>query len=94
MAISSEQAEVIAIKALEWLSATDDLLMTFLGSTGMDLNDLKTGASDSGVLAGILDFILMDDEWVRGFSEFAEIPLSAPYEARQALPGGEQMHWT
>jgi hypothetical protein len=92
--MSSEQAEITGIKALSWLSATDDLLMTFLGSSGMDLNDLKSGMSDPAILGGVLDFVLMDDDWVRQFCEFAQIPTTTPFEARQALPGGEQVHWT
>lgn len=94
MTISSQQAEVVAIKAVEWLGATDDLLMVFLGSSGMDIKDLVSGTSDPVVLAGVLDFILMDDDFIRQFGEFSNLPLDMPYQARQALPGGEQIHWT
>jgi hypothetical protein len=94
MAISSQQAEIIAIKAVEWLGATDDLLMVFLGASGMDIKDLVSGTTDPAVLAGVLDFVLMDDDFIRQFCEFSNLSMDTPFQARQSLPGGEQMHWT
>ena len=44
MSISDNQAEIIAIKAIEWLVGDDELLMMFLGSSGAGVDDLKTGA--------------------------------------------------
>ena len=52
-----DTAETLALQALGWLAANDDLLPVFLGSTGASEADLKTQASDlfSGRCAGFPD---------------------------------------
>lgn len=94
MSFSQQSAEVLALQALAWLGATDDLLGVFLGSSGMSQDDLRRGATDPGVLGAVLDFLLMDDAWVVGFCDAHGLPYAAPQQARAALPGGEQVHWT
>jgi len=37
---------------------------------------------------------MMDDAWVMGFCDAVGLPYEAPMQARAALPGGEQVHWT
>ncbi|GLQ34647.1 hypothetical protein GCM10007939_09300 [Amylibacter marinus] len=92
--ISKEQADVVALKALEWLAGHEDLLMTFLGATGANLGDIKDNARDSMFLGSVLDFILMDDDWVREFSDAHGYKYDMVYHVRQALPGGEIPNWT
>ena len=61
-------AETIALAALGWLAAQDDLWPVFLGATGADAAavrlSVRAGAADAEFLAAVLDFILMDDAWV------------------------------
>lgn len=87
-------AEDIAIRALEWIAKNDELMGVFLGSTGTSADDIRTATSDAGFLGGVLDFILMDDQWVQDFCRFAHIDPLRPMQARAALPGGDQVHWT
>jgi uncharacterized protein DUF3572 len=94
MSYSAQQAEVIALQALGWLSGQDDLMMTFLGATGADLDDLRTRAADPDFLASVMDFILMDDDWVRGFCDENTIAYSDIQPIRMALPGGALPNWT
>ncbi len=94
MLFTAASAEIIGLKALEWLAAEDDLFMTFLGSSGADLKDVQNGASDPAFLGSVLDFILMDDQWVQDFCNHATLEYDAPYAARQFLPGGEIPNWT
>ncbi len=89
-----ESADTVAIRALGWLVGNDDLLPVFLGSTGASLDDLRTAAGDPGFLGSILDFLMMDDAWVVAFCEAEGLPYEAPMQARQALPGGDQVNWT
>ena len=94
MTMTRERAEAIGVAALAWLAADADLTGVFLGASGLAAEDLR-GAAGSGELGGaVLDFILMDDNWVRGFCDAEDLPYEAPMQARQALPGGEQVHWT
>lgn len=89
-----EAAETVALRALAWLAANDDLLPVFLGASGASLADLKAAADQPEVLASILDFLCMDDAWVVGFCDAAGLPYDAPARARQLLPGGAQPNWT
>ena len=89
-----EMAETLALRALSWLLGNEELLPVFLGSTGASAEDLKTRAGEPEFLASVMDFILMDDAWVVAFCEAEALSYDAPVRARQALPGGGQVHWT
>lgn len=94
MTYTQETAETLALQVLAWLAAQDDLLPTFLGSTGFSEADLREGADQPEVLGAVLDFLTMDDAWVIAFCDTQGLPYEAPMAARQALPGGAQVHWT
>lgn len=94
MSYSTSQAEVIAIQALGWLSDQDDLLMTFLGATGSGLDDVRERACDPEFLASVMDFLLMDDEWIKGFCDTQSLSYEAVQHIRMALPGGTLPNWT
>ncbi len=89
-----ETAETMALRALSWLAGNEELLPVFLGSTGASLGDLATGARDPAFLGAVLDFILMDDVWVVACCETIAVPFDSLIQARAALPGGAEMHWT
>ena len=89
-----EMAETVAARALAWLAENDDLLGVFLGASGASADDLRVQAGQPEFLASVLDFLVMDDAWVIGFCDSAGLPYDAVMQARAALPGGEQVHWT
>lgn len=94
MADQREAAETVALKALGWIAGHENLLDVFMGATGAGRDDLRNGAQDPDFLASLMDFILMDDAWIMEFSEAANVPPETIVEARAALPGGVQTHWT
>ena len=89
-----ESAETLAIQALGWIAAQDDLFPVFLGATGSSEADAKTRAGDPEYLGSVLDFLLMDDAWIVAFCDAVNRPYSDPMAGRAALPGGEAVHWT
>jgi hypothetical protein len=89
-----EAAETVGLQALSWLAGNDELLPVFMGSTGASLDDLRAGAGEPAFLGSVLDFVMMDDAWVVAFCDAAGLPYAAPAQARAALPGGGQVHWT
>lgn len=91
---SQASAETLALKALDWLIADEDLTRVFLGSTGSGVEDIRARAEDTEFLASVLDFILMDDAWVIGLAHALRESPDAIMAARAALPGGQGMHWT
>ena len=94
MNVTRESAEVLGLQALGWLAGNDDLLPTFLASTGSSEDDLRARAADGEFLGAVLDFLMMDDAWVVGFCDSASVPYERIMQARTALPGGEQVNWT
>ncbi len=89
-----ETAETVALQALSWLVTNDELLPVFLGSSGASLDDLRNQAENPEFLGSLLDFICMDDAWVVAFCDANALSYEIPMQARMALPGGAQTHWT
>ena len=87
-------AEALAAEVLSWMASDRDLLSVFLGSTGSSVDELRAYAQEPEFLAGVLDFILMDDAWVAGFCDSAGHSYDIPMRARAALPGGGEVNWT
>ena len=94
MNVAQENAETIGLQALTWLAAHEELLPVFLGSTGASQADIREGIEQAEFLGSVLDFILMDDAWVRQFCDAHHLAYEIPFKARQMLPGGEQVNWT
>ncbi|WP_226780491.1 DUF3572 domain-containing protein [Oceaniglobus trochenteri] len=92
--MQQENAETIAVQALGWLAGQDDLLGVFMGATGVGADEIRKAAGHPDFLASVLDFLTMDDAWVVRFCDDAGLPYDAPMQARHALPGGGQVHWT
>ncbi|WP_299411846.1 DUF3572 domain-containing protein [uncultured Sulfitobacter sp.] len=94
MSMTQSNAETVALQALGWLVGNEDLLPVFLGSTGASEADMRGAVNDPAFLGSVLDFIMMDDAWVVGCSDANQLPYERLSEARMALPGGGQVHWT
>lgn len=92
--MNQERAENIGIQVLGWLAAHDDLLLQFLGMTGISADDLRKRAVEPEFLGFVLDFLLTDDEVISAFCADANLPTDTPMQARAALPGGDVPNWT
>ncbi len=89
-----EPAETVALRALGWMMGQDDVLSAFMAASGSGPQDLALGARDPVFLGAVLEFLLGDDAWVIAFCDAESLPYGAPMQARQALPGGDAVHWT
>lgn len=92
--MKQETAETIALQGLAFLIGNDDLRDVFMGATGASVDDMRTRAGDPEFLISVLDFLMMDDAWVVRFCDAGGYEYTTPQIARQALPGGAQVHWT
>lgn len=92
--LTQQSAEILALEALSWLVGNEELLPTFLGSTGASEADLRQRAKDPEFLASVLDFLLMDDAWIEAFCNASDNKPDYPLRARAALPGGAEVNWT
>lgn len=94
MVMSKDAAETIALQALGWLVGSSELRDVFFGSSGLTETDLRTRASEPELLAAVLDFLLMDDDWVMQFCDEIGLAYDKIVQVRAALPGGELVNWT
>ncbi len=92
--LTRDSAEVLALEALSWLAADQELSGIFLGSTCTSASDMRERAADPEFLASVLDFLLMDDSWVQAFCQSKDYKPEFPLRARAALPGGAPVNWT
>lgn len=87
-------ARDLAREVVIWLATHDELLPVFMNSTGNSADSVRKGAARDDFLAAVLDFLLLDDEWVIAFCDAHRRNYADPAAARQMLPGGTQVHWT
>ena len=92
--MEQETAEALALQALAWIAAQEDLMGVFLGSTGTDIETVREQAQTPEFLVSVLDFLTIDDAWVVGFCDAQGVGYDVPLRARAALPGGADVHWT
>lgn len=89
-----DSAETLAIGALTWLLGQPEDLGAFLAASGAGGAELAQAAGDPAFLGAVLDFLLEADARVVAFCDSAGLPYTAPMQARAALPGGREWHWT
>ena len=79
-------AEMVALKAVAWIAADDDVLSRFVSLTGCDADDLRSRISEHAFLGAILDFLLGDNSLVIAFTERVGMTPETPMLARVKLP--------
>ena len=91
--MNPDRAETIALQALAWIAADEELLPQLSGATGASFEDARDRAQDPAFLAGILEFLTMEDRWVQRFCDDHGLPYDAPMRALMALPGQQRDEW-
>ena len=91
--MNPERAETVALQALAWIAADEELLPRLAGATGLSLEDARSSAQDPAFLAGILEFLCMEDAWIQRFCDDHGLPYDAPMKALMALPGQQRDEW-
>ncbi len=92
--MNEEMAETVALQALGWLVADQELLDVFLGSTGASVEDLRANAGGRETALAVLDFLVMNDEWVESVSRAQNWGNDTVLTARAVLLGEAGMQWT
>jgi len=87
--VDGEAAQVLGLQALSFLAADERRLGALLAQAGWTLAELRTGASDPQVLAGVLDFVLSDERLLSAFCEETGCAPEQPMRARRVLPGAD-----
>jgi uncharacterized protein DUF3572 len=84
-AYSHETAEMLAVQALAFIADDDVRLSSFIASTGVAVQSIRTAAREPDFLAGVLEHILSDENLLIAFAEGAGINPAEVARARQAL---------
>ena len=92
--MTSDDAEIYALKAANWLLSNQELLDLFMGSTGVSENTIKSDIQNTVFLVAVLDFLLLDDKWVMEACDAMKLQPELMQIARLFLPGGDQVNWT
>ena len=92
--MTSDDAEIYALKAANWLLSNQELLDLFMGSTGVSENTIKSDIQNTVFLVAVLDFLLLDDKWVMEACNAMKLQPELMQTARLFLPGGDQVNWT
>lgn len=68
MPMNGDEADFIAIKALQHITASTDLLLKFLDVTGLQPENLKSEAKNPSFWAAALDFLRQNDAECTSFA--------------------------
>ena len=92
--MSRGAAEDFAARVLEWLAQDADRIGPFLAWSGESPAGLRSRLADPGLWLAILDFLLLDEQLLLAACVDLGVPPQTPMQARAALPGGDEIHWT
>ena len=83
--MTDDVAEAVALQAIAYLMADEDLMSGFLAASGCAPEDLRGRLKDCGFLVGALDHLLSDDSVVIAFARHIDVAPETPLRARERL---------
>ena len=83
--MSREDAEAIALAALDFLGRDGERIGRFLTLSGLDPTSLRKAAAEPGFLPAVLDYLGGDEALLLAFAEEAGIAPGRVGEARHLL---------
>jgi hypothetical protein len=85
--LTREDAETLAIRAVGFLAAREDLFLRFVTLTGMTVDQVRGQLAEPAVLGAVLDFVLADEALVLALVQELDVAPELPARARRLLPG-------
>jgi len=92
--ISQDNAEVFAARVLAWLAQDHERIAGFLAWSGDNPATFRDRLRDPGLLLAVVDFLMADEALLLEACAALGVPPQTPGQARAALPGGADIHWT
>ncbi len=89
MKLPQDYAELIAIKAVQYLAQNPESLGGFLAHAGVGPADLKTAISSPEFLAGTLDYMMVDESILMDFAQSMALAPQDIVKARLCFPGAD-----
>jgi hypothetical protein len=84
---SSEEAEIVALRALGFLAADPERFSRFMDLAGLDLEAIRASAGDAAFLGGVFDHLLGDESLLLIFAEEHGVKPERIGQLRRKLPG-------
>lgn len=82
-----QAAEMLAVQALGFIAEEPQSLSRFLDTSGIPVDAIRTAAVEPGFLAGVLEYMLTDENLLRAFADRAGIDPAEVTRASAALGG-------
>ncbi len=82
-----ETAETLAVQALGFIAEEPQSLSRFLDTSGIAADRVRAAAAEPGFLAGVLAYMLADENLLRAFADRAGIDPAEVARASTALDG-------
>lgn len=89
MKLAPDYAELIAVKAVQYLAQNPDSLGSFLAHAGVGPGELKTAISSPEFLAGTLDYMMLDEGVLMDFAQSMDLSPQDIVKARLCFPGAD-----
>ena len=89
MKMAQDYAEFVAVKAVEYMAQNIETLGGFLAHAGVGPGELKTAISSPEFLAGVLDYMMMDEGVLMDFAKTMDLAPQDIVKARLCFPGSE-----
>lgn len=94
MAMTRQSAETFAAQVLAWLADDNARITGFLSWSGESPSTLAGRLTDPGFLLAVIEFLMTDEALLIDACAALGYPPETPLQARSALPGGADFHWT
>ncbi len=78
---------MLAVQALGFIAEEPQSLSRFLDTSGLSADGIRTAAAEPGFLAGVLEYMLADENLLRAFADRAGIDPAEVARATTALGG-------
>lgn len=85
--MQATEAEIIAIRALQFIIGDETLCERFMAVTGLTPREIQESVADSGLHLGALEFLLQHEPDAAAFCETAELLPGAALQARRLILG-------
>jgi uncharacterized protein DUF3572 len=82
-----ETAEMLAVQALGFIAEEPQSLSRFLDTSGISADRVRAAAAEPGFLAGVLEYMLANENLLRAFADRAGIDPAEIARASTALGG-------
>jgi len=92
-AVSTEDAEAMAIHILSWLISQPDLLNRFMALVGIEASSIRQAAAEPGFLSAVTGFLMAHEPTLLAFCADNDVKAERVAACHHKLAGPESENW-